>query len=278
MTSQSGHGFSLYYKKVMNDMKHQSDEFYNVFVDKYDVMISDRRYKAEIPFFQKIFDEYDIETILDCACGTGWHVIKFSELGFEVTGCDVSNDMIKKALQNATSSGMDVNFLQVDFKHLTEAFDKKFDCVVCWGNSLNHEPEDGIKKALATMFSVLNDNGCLIIEIRNLPKLKKEKTRFIPMHYHKEPNGDVKLFIYVVDYHDDWATFNVISIIETDGKPKFEVNSSDYNIVSAEKLKKLLTEVGFKDLQLYGDVEFNEFSNDRSDGIIIIATKNGDVA
>ena len=254
-------------------MKHQSNEFYNTFVDKYDVMISDKRYNAEIPFFQKIFEKHNVKTILDCACGTGQHVIKFSELGFEVMGCDISEDMIKKALQNAASSGKDVNFLQADFKDLAETFDKKFDCVVCWGNSLNHEPEEGIKKALASMFSVLNDNGCLLIEIRNIPKLKKENERFIPMHYHKEPNGDVKLFVYVVDYHDDWATFNVISVIETDGKPKFEVNSSDYHIISAGKLEELLTEAGFKDMQFYNDIEFNEFSSGQSDGIIIVAKK-----
>ncbi|MFH0816910.1 MAG: class I SAM-dependent methyltransferase [Methanobacteriota archaeon] len=256
-------------------MEKDAKTFYGGFADKYDVMISDKRYETDILFFRNVLNQFKIKTILDCACGTGWHAIKLSKLGYDVTGSDVSEDMINKARQNSASSQTKIDICHADFKKLTDAFDKKFDCVICWGNSLNHESEDGINMVLASMFSILNDDGCLLVEIRNLPKMKNENTRFIPMHYHKEPNGDARFFVYVVDYHGARATFNVISVIETAGKPKFEVNSSDYCIISADKLKGLMTEAGFSDLKIYGDIEFSKFNHERSDGIIIVAKKRG---
>jgi len=67
--------------------------------------------------------------------------------------------------------------------------------------------------------------------------------------------------------------FNVISFLEFNEKPKFEVNSVDYRIVSAEKLEALMREVGFKELKIYGDFEFTKFRNDSSENIVVIGTK-----
>ena len=250
-------------------MKNQSSKFYNGFADKYDLMISDKRYNAEIPFFEKIFKEYKVKSILDCACGTGWHAIKFQELGFEATGCDISKDMITKAKSNSSS----VDFFQADFKKLDKSIDKNFDCVICWGNSLSHELEEkDILSALKNMYNALNDKGIVVVQIRNLPILIKENKRIFPMHFHKEPNGDVKLFIYVLDFCKTKTTYNVISVIESDGVPKFEVNSSDYRIVSCDELKSLMIKAGFKNLKAYGDFQFTKF-NKNSDDIIIIGSR-----
>jgi len=255
-------------------MKNLSTEFYDKFADKYDVMISDERYNKEMQFFNNIFRKYEVKSVLDCSCGTGLHVIKFSELGFDATGCDISHEMIKKAKSNAASLAINENFVQADFKKLTDVFYRKFDCVVCLGNSLNHELKDkGMLSALRSMYNVLRSKGMVIIEIRNLPKWVKEKKRIFPIHFHKEPNGDRKLFIYVLDFYRSKVTFNVISFLEFNGKPKFEVNSVDYRIVSAEKLKALMNDVGFKELKIYGDFEFTRFCSDSSENVVVIGTK-----
>jgi glycine/sarcosine N-methyltransferase len=255
-------------------MRSQSVEFYDRFADKYDVMISDERYDADLPFFKAIFRKYKVKSVLDCSCGTGKHVIKFSHLGLVATGSDVSSEMVEKARRNAESLGIDVNFAQADFRRLTDVFDRKFDCVVCLGNSLNHElKEKGMLSGLRSMCNVLRDKGVVVVEIRNLPKLAKEKKRIFPIHFHKEPSGDRKLFIYVLDFRRSKVTFNVVSFLEFNEEPRFEVNSVDYRIVSAEKLKALMTEAGFKELKTYGDLGFTKFSNDDSESIVVVGAK-----
>lgn len=255
-------------------MKSRSTDFYDRFVDKYDLMISDSRYDEDLSFFNSIFKEHKAKSILDCSCGTGKHVIKFSELGFQATGSDISGEMIKKAKRNAESEGANVRFVQADFKRLSDVFDEKFDCVVCVGNSLGHELKDkGILSALKSMYSVLRSKGLVIIQIRNLPKLVKERRRIFPIHFHKEPNEDRKIFFYVLDFYRTKIRFNVISYLEFDGKPAFEVDAVDYRIVEAEKLRAWMGEIGYKQLKVYGDFKFAKFSDVRSEDIIIVATK-----
>jgi len=255
-------------------MENRSVEFYDRFADRYDVMISEKRYAEGSAFFNSIFKKHDVKSILDCSCGTGKHVIRFSQLGFEATGSDASAEMINRARGNAELSGTNVEFVQADFKKLTSVFDKKFDCVICWGNSLNHElKEKGILSALLSIYNVLRNRGVVIIQIRNLPKLVRERRRILPMHFHKEPNGDRKIFLYVLDFYRTRVKFNVVSILEFNEKPTFEANSVDYRIVSAQKLKELMTKTGYKHLKIYGDTKFATFNDEQSEDIIAVGTK-----
>ena len=251
-------------------MENVSRDFYDRFASKYDVMISDKRYDEDLPFFNGIFKKHNVKSILDCSCGTGKHVIKFSQLGFEVTGSDVSIEMINKAKRNAELLGAGVDFVQADFKRLADVLDKKFDCVVCLGNSLNHESEEkGILSALRSMYDVLRNKGVVIIQIRNLPKLVKERRRIFPIHFHKEPNGDRKIFFYVLDFYRTKVKFNVISFLEFNEKPTFEADSVDYRIISAQKLIELMRKIGYRQLKIYGDFKFARFNDEHSEDIVV---------
>ncbi|XHH07776.1 MAG: class I SAM-dependent methyltransferase [Candidatus Bathyarchaeia archaeon] len=255
-------------------MTNNSPHFYDAFVSHYDVMISNERYQRILPFFKKIIDENNAKSVLDCACGTGKYTIAFSKLGLNVEGSDLSSEMVSLAKRNAAASDANIPFVQADFKKLPEVFDRKFDCVVCIGNSLTHELEDqGVVSALKSMYNVLNDNGVIMVQIRNIPKLVKDKTRIFPIHHHKEPNGDLKLFIYVLDFFPNKITFNVVSYVENDAIPKFDVNSVDYNPLSENKLASLMTKAGFRDLRTYGSFEFTPFEEQKSADIIIVGKK-----
>ena len=51
-------------------MENQSTDFYDRFASKYDVMISDKRYDEDLPFFNSVFKKHNVKSILDCSCGT----------------------------------------------------------------------------------------------------------------------------------------------------------------------------------------------------------------
>lgn len=255
-------------------MESNAKKFYDSFASKYDLMVSEKRYEEVLPFFQSIFRKHNVKSILDCSCGTGKHVARFSKAGYETTGSDVSDEMVRAARRNARALGVNAKFVHADFKRLPMVFERKFDCVICWGNSLSHELEErGILSALRSMIRVLNDNGVVAIQIRNLPMWARENRTIIPMHYHREPNGDRKVFIYVVDYGRTRARFNVISLLEYNGKPKFKVDSVDYNLISMRRLKELTEEAGFGNIEVFGDTEFARFNEKRSEHIIVVGTR-----
>ncbi|HYM39480.1 MAG TPA: class I SAM-dependent methyltransferase [Thermoplasmata archaeon] len=253
--------------------------FYDRFAGKYDLLVSDARYDQVLPFFVRLFEAHHVTSVLDCSCGTGQHVIRFAQRGIEATGSDVSREMIRRARRNAAAAGAEVAFVRADFKRLREAFDRTFDCVVCWGNSLDHElTERGILAALRSMHTVLRDHGILVVQIRNLPKWVREGRRIFPMHFHKEPNGDRRLFIYVLDFHRTRVRFHVLSFLELDGKPTFEVDSVDYRIIPAQRLKELMRKAGFLHVKTHGNVQFGRFNDRRSEEIIVVGRKGRDQA
>jgi ubiquinone biosynthesis O-methyltransferase len=67
-------------------------------------------------------------TILDCGCGTGNFSIKLAEKGAQVTGVDLSTEMMGVAKEKARRSELNINFVEADICNLTFP-DNSFDAV-----------------------------------------------------------------------------------------------------------------------------------------------------
>jgi hypothetical protein len=62
-------------------------EYTPEFVDKWDELINwEKWYEAEDGFFKSKLKELGVETVLDIACGTGFHTVALTQDGFDVTG------------------------------------------------------------------------------------------------------------------------------------------------------------------------------------------------
>lgn len=74
----------------------EEDNYRNI-AEYYDYMHKENPKRKK--FFNKIFKENNVKTVLDCACGTGNDLIMFYSLGYEVTGSDLSDSMLSIAEQ-----------------------------------------------------------------------------------------------------------------------------------------------------------------------------------
>jgi uncharacterized protein YehS (DUF1456 family) len=83
----------------------------------------------------------------------------------------------------------------------------------------------------------------------------------------------LKLFFYVLDFYPLKVNFNLVSYIESDGFPKFEVDSVDYNPLSESKLASLMMKEGFKNLRTCGNFDFAQFRDHERENIIIVGNK-----
>lgn len=68
--------------------------------------------------------------ILDIGCGPGFFSIILSKDGHDIIGTDLTENMIEEAKQNAKNQGLDLDFRQMDCKHL-DFDDDTFDLVIC---------------------------------------------------------------------------------------------------------------------------------------------------
>lgn len=246
--------------------------FYSNFADKYDLFAPwDKRIRRERRFFKCLLDSNHVNTVLDCFCGTGFHVAMLSEMGYEVEGIDISPDMVGKARENLKSKGLDAQIRVGDVKALDTG--KKYDCVLSMGNSLPHEfGDDNVSLALKKMYGALNPGGTCIIHMENFDRLYEDGDRFLPSVYRRTDDG-TDVFIFAVDFYEEKVVFNILSMIERGGHPRFDVDVVEYNPIGVERLEKLLSSAGFKDLAFYEDFRMTPLGRDNTYDLIVVAKK-----
>jgi len=118
---------------------------FNEFSEVYDRMFPwETRLAREGPFLRRLFEREGVRTVLDCACGTGRHVIALNQWGYLAGGSDLSPRMIEAARANARAAGVAADFRTASFTGLDAAFGPAaaFDAVLCIGNSLTLAPSD----------------------------------------------------------------------------------------------------------------------------------------
>ena len=82
------------------------DEYSPEFVSKWDELIDwEKRYAAEDGFFKTKLEEHGAQSVLDIACGTGFHTVTLALDGFDVVGADGAPTMLAKAKEKAWTIG-----------------------------------------------------------------------------------------------------------------------------------------------------------------------------
>ncbi len=98
--------------------------------------------------------------ILDVGCGSGWLSEFFARLGYEVTGVDISDDLIRMARERVERVPYDVDhetplrcrFLTQDVE--LEPLRETFDAVICYDSLHHFEDERAVFRHLANMLDV----------------------------------------------------------------------------------------------------------------------------
>lgn len=247
-----------------------NDEYID-FADRYDLFYKEfGKHDAKVRnFYKKLFNENQVKSVLDCACGTGHDLILFESLGCKVVGSDISESMLARAKQNLIEYGLSMPLVQLDYRELHQNFYKKFDAVVCLSSSIFHMQDDiEVKKALSSMHQVLRKNGILILTQGTTDKQWKEKPRFILAVNEKDFSR-----LFVIDYIKKGAIYNVIDIFHRESKSELKVWSVNYpNILLKDDYKRLLKESGFKKINFYGDYNFEKYNKKKSN-LLITVTK-----
>ena len=182
----------------------QSTEFYDRLAHAFDVMTDwPARLAFEMPFIQRTLDQHKVHSVLDTACGTGWHAIALAQKGYTTAGCDASRAMIERARANAAKAGVNVRFETADFQRL-DLFPGKFKAILCLGNSLPHLlSREELVAAFGQIFGRLDRGGVVILHNLNYDLRLKTKPRF----FSASGNADTLVWRFA-DYGLQFITFH----------------------------------------------------------------------
>jgi len=105
-------------------------------------------------------------SILDVACGTGRFTIPLAKRGFDITGLDLTLEMLELAKQKAERLNVSVNWVHADARQFE--LNRKYRFIFTTGNSFQHfldrESVDGL---LGSVHRHLEEDGVFAFETRN---------------------------------------------------------------------------------------------------------------
>lgn len=141
---------------------------YHTFAQFYDTLTENAEYKVRSEYISNFFSRYGTNgrNLLDLACGTGSFSKIFSDMGYSVTGLDLSEDMLSVA---DNKCGGKVEFLKGDMTDF--AFENKFDFCICTLDSINHITDyNDVKKCFNNVYHVLNEGGIFVFDVNTIYK------------------------------------------------------------------------------------------------------------
>ena len=97
---------------------------YQAFAELYDELMDDVDYESWADYYTRLLSIYGIRNgkICECACGTGGLTIPLHRRGFQMTGVDISREMLWEAAQKSRKLGIAMPFVQQDMKALNPVF------------------------------------------------------------------------------------------------------------------------------------------------------------
>lgn len=246
---------------------------YHKFAYIYDRLMNDVDYQLWLHFvntkIKSLTNEEDIKTVLDLGCGTGELSISLAKNGFDVSGVDISEDMLAVAEAKAAKHNVKIDFYHANMTEF-EAI-KQYDCVVIFCDSLNYLlDEKDIKKTFDHVYRLLKSGGIFMFDVHSEYKItdilqnqtfagNDEDVSFIWNCYPGTSAGSVE--------HD--LTFFV-----KNEKSNLYERFDEFHIqrtFAIDTYKTWLNEIGFHKIDISAD--FSETITNNSERIFFAATK-----
>jgi SAM-dependent methyltransferase len=119
----------------------------------------------QIAFYQKQIERYG-EPVLELGSGTGNFLVTLTEKKFEVTGLDISEEMLNASKRRARAKELESNQINADMRDFD--LGQKFNLIFVAGNSLQHlNTIKDVESCFASVRRHLSRTGKFIVEVFN---------------------------------------------------------------------------------------------------------------
>jgi SAM-dependent methyltransferase len=189
--------------------------------------------------------------ILDLACGTGGHSLALAGQGFQLTGVDLDEAMIREA-ERKRRGAAGVEFRVMDLLEIGRRLEPGFSLVFCIGNSIVHlEGEGRIARVLAAAHRLLERGGALVVQIIHYERILAEGITALPT-LSDEGRGLEFVRKYDCDPAGRRLQFRTMLSVREGGTVRRIENCVPLWILRREALERLVRRAGFGSLHWFG--------------------------
>ncbi len=146
---------------------------YAAFASVYDRLMADVDYKAWAAFYHAIMERYGLNRgkVCECACGTGSLTIPLAKLGYQMTGVDISQEMLMEASKKARREGVGIPFVNQDMCALN--LHRLQDAVLCTNDGINYlKNGEQLMQFFTRAYETLREGGVLVMDLSTPYKLE----------------------------------------------------------------------------------------------------------
>jgi glycine/sarcosine N-methyltransferase len=253
-------------------MAANDDRFYDDLAGDYDRLIRwQSRLRTERPWFEALWKRFGVRSVLDASCGTGHHMVLFTEQGLEVTGADASIEMVEAARRNLGEAGIgtDGRVVHSTWADLATKVPRQFDAVLCIGNSLPYVLDpDEFHASLRGIWSRVAPGGVAMVQFRNFEKAVRSGQRFLPLMATSQPVETLGIRMY--DFHPHHIDFNVILVEKFGGEWRMRHRVTTLKPYTPDEVESVFRALGGR-AEVYGNLGLEPFDRALSDDAVIVA-------
>lgn len=225
---------------------------YETFAAVYDEIMDDSLYDQWTAFSQRHLPA-STRSILELACGTGIQAVRFAQLGYEVTGLDLSFEMLELAQKKAETAGVMLELAQADMLALEGV--GEFDAVTCYSDSLCYMPdEESLYRVFEGVFSVLQEGGTFLFDVHSTYQMEEV---FAGYSYHENYED----FAFVWDTYEGEVPYSIVHeltffVKDEEGDGERFVRRDEVHAERTYPLstyRDLLAQAGFGAVEVFAD-------------------------
>jgi cyclopropane fatty-acyl-phospholipid synthase-like methyltransferase len=200
--------------------------------------------------------------VIDLGCGSGRHSILFARKCFDVTGVDLSENLLKVAERSAKNENLNIKFVKADLRHFD--MEQQYDIAVNLFTSFGYfDTDEENFSVFRTANRLLRKGGYFVFDYLNRTYLEKNlvrESKKVKSHENiiqkRRIEGDRVVKDIIIQYNGTSKTF-------------FE----SVKMYRIGELRKAIEENGLAIKKTFGDFTGSDFNEENSSRLIIIAQK-----
>ena len=198
--------------------------------------------------------------MLDVACGKGRHSKALAEMGFDVTGIDLSFSSIKEA---KTTESDHLHFFQHDMRlpFWIQYFDYAFNFFTSFGYFKTRREHNN---AIRTIAQSLKTNGILVLDYLNVSYAEEHLVE-------SEEKEVEEVIFHIKKWQDEEHFYKQIEV--EDGGIVQQAFSEKVKKFSLKDFTEMFSQQGLEIQEVFGNYKFADYDHQNSPRLIMIAKK-----
>ena len=247
---------------------------YQAFAELYDELMDDVDYESWADYYTRLLSIYGVRNgkICECACGTGGLTIPLYRRGFQMTGVDISREMLWEAAQKSRKLGIAMPFVQQEMRALN--LHRPMDAVLATCDGVNYLlTEEDLLSFFRAAHRAVKPGGALIFDVSTPYKLQhvlcsglmaedRENITYMWQNSWNERQRTVSLDL-------------VFFVREKENQYRRIEEHQKQRAWDEKTLKENLWHAGFRAVSIYGDFTLNS-STDENQRWHVAATRSED--